>query len=393
MHSHDDAPALDVPFGMRRLVIGFLVIGAIATIIGGIVLWAGPHTPPKNTQYAAPGVTFPSGEVTSTTLNCPDGPTCGQLLIKVTSGSDQGTRVAISVPRDVIAGGVRAGDKVELVRLPAIAGMPADFQLFGVNRHLPLGVLALVFVGVVLLVARLRGLLAIVGLGISGLVVVELMLPTLLAGRSPVLVACVGAAAILYPVLYLAHGVSMRTSTALVGTIVGAAITIVTGWFAADAGRLSGVGDETGALLQSQVHLDFKALLLCAIVLASLGVLNDVTITQTSAVWELRAAAPSASRAELFARGMRIGRDHIASTIYTIVFAYVGASLALILLVDLYGRPFGSLLNAENVAEEVVRTLAAAIGLVLAVPVTTAIAVVVAGKAHPHEEPHHLAPE
>jgi uncharacterized membrane protein len=113
----------------------------------------------------------------------------------------------------------------------------------------------------------------------------------------------------------------------------------------------------------------------CAIIVAGLGVLNDVTITQASAVWELRGAAPGLTRRQLFAGGMRIGRDHIASTIYTIVFAYAGTALIVLLLLQLYGLPFLDLLATEEIGQEVVRTLATSIGLVLAVPVTTAIAV------------------
>lgn len=115
--------------------------------------------------------------------------------------------------------------------------------------------------------------------------------------------------------------------------------------------------------------------------MAGLGVLNDVTITQSSAVWEARAAAPSMGRRALFQSGMRIGRDHIASTIYTIVFAYAGAALPVLLLLFLYERPVLEMLQTESLSEEIVRTLASAIGLVLAVPVTTAIAALTVGAA------------
>ena len=121
-------------------------------------------------------------------------------------------------------------------------------------------------------------------------------------------------------------------------------------------------------------------------IVAGLGVLNDVTITQSSAVWELRDAAPQMSRARIFASGMRIGRDHIASTIYTIVFAYAGTALAALLLISLYDRPLLDVLSDEIIAEEIIRTLASAIGLVLAVPVTTAIAAATVASAAPDPE-------
>jgi len=122
-------------------------------------------------------------------------------------------------------------------------------------------------------------------------------------------------------------------------------------------------------------QVDFQGLLTCAIIVAGLGVLNDVTITQSSSVWELRAVAPGLSRRQLYSRAMRIGRDHIASTIYTIVFAYVGASLSVVLLLYVYDQPMLSLLSLEDIATEIIRTLCSGIGLVLAVPLTTAIAV------------------
>ena len=120
--------------------------------------------------------------------------------------------------------------------------------------------------------------------------------------------------------------------------------------------------------------LDFQALLVAAVVVAGLGVLNDVTITQASAVWELRGAAPTMTRRSLFASAMRIGRDHIASTIYTIVFAYAGTALLLLLVVSLYDRPLLDLAGTDEIATEIVRSLTSSIGLVLAVPLTTVIA-------------------
>ncbi|RHA44120.1 YibE/F family protein, partial [Cellulomonas rhizosphaerae] len=132
-----------------------------------------------------------------------------------------------------------------------------------------------------------------------------------------------------------------------------------------------------------------RAVLLCGMVLAGLGVLNDVTITQASAVWELNAASPDASRRQLFSRGMRIGRDHIASTVYTIVFAYVGATLPLVLLVSISDRAILDALQNGELAEEVARTLVGSIGLVLAIPLTTAIAALV---VHSAPAPAELAP-
>ena len=147
--------------------------------------------------------------------------------------------------------------------------------------------------------------------------------------------------------------------------------------------RLSGISsEETLALTNLLGDLDFPDILTCGLVIAGLGVLNDVTITQASSVWEVRAAGPHLSRGQLFASGMRIGRDHIASTIYTIVFAYAGAALSLLLLLSLYEQPLNLLLSTEQFSEEIIRTLGSGIGLVLSVPLTTGVAALtVAGAA------------
>jgi len=256
--------------------------------------------------------------------------------------------------------------------------------MIGIDRTGPLGWFALAFVLVVAVVARWRGLLALVGLAFAGLVIARFMLPALLTGESGIAVALVTGSAIMFVVLYLAHGVSIRTSTALAGTLGGIFLTGVLAAVAVDTSHLSGVGDEDGELLSGYVGgLDFPSLLVGAIIIAGLGVLNDVTITQSSAVWELRAVAPELSRMEIFARAMRIGRDHIASTIYTIVFAYAGAALSVLLLLFLYERPLLDLLGTEDIGTEVARTLCSAIGLVLAVPLTTAIAAATVSRARP----------
>lgn len=179
----------------------------------------------------------------------------------------------------------------------------------------------------------------------------------------------------MFVALYLAHGISFRTSSALLGTLCGIMITAGIAHYGVSASRLSGFGDDSAIALASMTsHLNFRGVLTCAIIIAGLGVLNDVTITQTSSVWELREAAPHFSRSEIFARAMRIGRDHIASTIYTIVFAYAGAAMSVLILLYLYAQPLSVMLAGEDIVIEIVRTICSGIGLILAVPITTAIA-------------------
>jgi uncharacterized membrane protein len=188
-----------------------------------------------------------------------------------------------------------------------------------------------------------------------------------------VLVSLVGSSAIMFVVLYLAHGFSARTTTALVGTLFGLSLVAVLGAVAVETARLTGLtSEETTTLLQYDPTLDFSGLVLAGIVVAGLGVLNDVTITQASAIWQLNEVDQDMSWRDLYRRGMAVGRDHIASTVYTIVFAYAGAALPLLLLFELYSQPWTVVLTSSAMAEEVIRTLVGAIALVLAVPVTTA---------------------
>ncbi|MCW2753964.1 MAG: YibE/F family protein [Marmoricola sp.] len=398
-HAHRDSPSsVEVGRGPLTVLIGFLAVVAVATIVAVVVLWPDSGTVDKlrsEAQYAAPGVTFQKARVTGVQKPCPQTPsggqtgsgsqsratpTCGMITTVVADGPDAGRTEVVGVPPAVAQSGLSSGDTVRLMRVPGAAGGAASYSFDDVVRIQPLLILALFFVLIVALVARLRGILALVSLGFGGLVLLKFMLPALLSGSSGVGVSLAGSAAIMFVVLYLAHGLSVRTSAALAGTLVGVGITAGIGQLAIHGANLSGFSDESSALLSAFAgSISFQGLFTCALVVAGLGVLNDVTITQASAVWELREAGTDLTRRELFASAMRIGRDHIASTIYTIVFAYAGSALAVLLLLTLYNRPIFELLSTEAISEEVVRTLASAIGLVLAVPITTAIAVLTVG--------------
>jgi uncharacterized membrane protein len=401
-HSHGGDGDTEVEVGARARLVLILVLavaGAL-TLFGLARYWPDEARTAESvtaTEFAAPGVTFPIATVTRVLPVCPgnagevgatpapgqpgevveEGTTCGALTVKLDEAPAAGSTqtLSVSVPPAITESGLTAGDQVQLMRVPAQEGAPEAYSFLQVQRGSPLLVFAVLFVVVVAVVARARGLLALVGLGFGGFILVAFMLPALLEGRSGLVVAAVGSSAIMFVVLYLAHGLSIRTSTALAGTLFGVAITAVLGIAGVGVARLSGVANDEAATLASFVqHMSPRELLTAAIIVAGLGVLNDVTITQSSAVWELRAAAPHLGRMELFRSGMRIGRDHIASTIYTIVFAYAGAALPVLMLLFLYERPVLELLQTESLAEEIVRTLASAIGLVLAVPATTAIA-------------------
>ncbi len=270
---------------------------------------------------------------------------------------------------------IEVGDQVRALQVPSGEIIFADFV-----RGPPMLLLFIVFVVLVIAVAWWRGAGALLGLALAFGIILFYTVPALFAGGNPLVIGLVTGSGALFMLLYIAHGPNARTTTAYLGTLAGLSVTAVLAWWAVSASKLTGLWSEEG------VHLEFwyrevslTGLVLCGIILAGLGVLNDVTITQASAVWELRSARPDISRWELFARGMRIGRDHIASTVYTIAFAYVGAALPTIMVVSMYDASAGQVLTTTDIAEEVVRTLVGSIGLVLAVPLTTAIGALVVG--------------
>lgn len=229
-----------------------------------------------------------------------------------------------------------------------------------------------------LIVARGKGLAAVLGLGVSLAVVAAFMLPALMAGKSPIMVVIIGAVSMMFTSIYLAHGISIRTTTAILGTLGGLLITGVVAWISIDSINLTGTYGEESVGLYSQLgYLRMDQILLCGMILAGLGALNDVTITQVSTVG-ITCCQPSARRRKIFRQAMIIGRDHIASTVYTLAFAYVGSALPLLMSATLVDRGFVDFLMIGQVTEEIVRTLVASVGLVLAIPMTTAIATIFA---------------
>ena len=362
-----------------------LVPVGLATIVGLVVLWPGDE--PTRAEQAAelflpPGTTYPEGRVSAVEpFDCsiPGGEgqvaqqlTCANVVVEVLEGDGAGEFQLVELPPEVYAGGIEVGDVLVLTRDPG-AQDGSGYAFYDYDRDVPVVVLTLTFAVVTVAVARLRGFAALIGLAFAFFVMLQFLLPGLLGDSSPTLVSLVGSAAIMFVVLYLAHGFSARTTTALVGTLFGLALVAVLGAVAVSAARLTGLTSEETVQLQTfDPTLDFSGLVLAGITVAGLGVLNDVTITQASAIWQLHEVDQGMTWRDLYRRGMAVGRDHIASTVYTIVFAYAGASLPLLMLFELSGRSWWTTLTSAALAEEVIRTLVGSIALVLAVPVTTA---------------------
>lgn len=424
-HGLDAGPGADDALtragGSRRRVVvaltAILVPVTLLLVAAMVALWpSGSH---RELSLADPygtasGVTLFAGTVTAVeprdcgpqagTLQTPGGAVVGadaaarlQCVDAIVDPDGGGTDAArVPVPPEVGASmDVAVGDRVkalDLTMLPGgtadAGGGGADYVFVDFERTVPVVALALLYALVVVLVARWRGLRAILGLGLAFAVLFWFMVPALLEGGPPLWVGLVGCSLIMVVVLYFAHGFSLRTTTALLGTLIGLVLTAVLAAWGTDAAALTGMGGEYSYVLASVApEVRLSGIVLCGLLVAGLGVLNDVTITQSSAVWELQAANPRVTARELFAAGMRIGRDHIASTVYTIAFAYAGAALPLLIVVSLYDRSLADTLLSAELVEEVVRILVGSIGLVLAIPVTTGIAVAVARAVQPAPNP------
>ncbi len=354
----------------------------LATVVGLVVLWPDGDAVTRPTSFGPPAQLVDGTVVSDRVVPCESSPfgadsRCRVATVRLTEGPEKGETTDLELFEGPGQPRVRDGDEVVLGR--AVDRVGVDYYFSDFQRRSPLLWLGLVFAVAVIAVGRLRGLAALVGLGLSFVLLIAFVLPAMLEGRSPLLVAIVGSSAIMFLLMYLAHGLNPKTTTALVGTLASLALTGILAAVFVEVGRVAEVTSEETAYLQinaSQVSLE--GILLAGIIIGSLGVLNDVTVTQASAVWALRESDPTATAVDLYRRAMRIGRDHIASTVDTLVLAYAGASLPLLLLFTLASRPIGDVVTGGLVAQEIVRTLVGGIGLVASVPITTGLAALVA---------------
>ncbi|MFZ0625168.1 MAG: YibE/F family protein [Acidimicrobiia bacterium] len=249
-----------------------------------------------------------------------------------------------------------------------------SFNFYDRDRRVLLVGVTLLFALAVVGLGRIRGLAALAGLALSILVLLGFIVPAIVAGKDAVLVALVGGSAIALIALYLAHGYTPLTHVSAIGAFGALALTAGLAWLVLELARFTGLASEESFYLLSLPSIDLSGLLLAGIVLGAIGALDDVTVTQASAVWELQQANPEMGSRRLFESGLRIGRDHIASTVNTLLLAYAGAAMPLVILFSLSALPIGVVASSEVVAVEIVRTLVGSIGLVAAVPITTWLA-------------------
>lgn len=316
--------------------------------------------------------------------------TCNTVEFAV-GGSESDIRVQ-EFPDEVGQPRFGVGDRVFL-SVSEFDDGTIDYQYADRDRTSLLWVLVGGFVVVVVLLGRWRGVAALAGLAISLGILIAFILPAIIEGQDAVIVALVGGGAIALVSLYLAHGFTPLTHASAFGAFAALVITTALAWISVSAANFSGLGSEEAFYLLAIPDLDLSGLLLAGIVLGAIGALDDVTVTQASAVWELRVANPSLTHDELYSSGIRVGRDHIVSTVNTLLLAYAGASLPLLILFTLSAQSFGVIASSEIVATEIVRTLVGSAGLISAVPITTWISARLAsntpvgdGKTHEHLE-------
>jgi uncharacterized membrane protein len=349
-----------------RIVLAGVAVAAVATIVAVIALW--PTGEGRRTAIAnADQIGLVSDRLAATVESVSEGPcsysieenpqACRTITLIVDDGPEAGAIVAlpeINIEFDRSVPDLSPGDRVVLGYEES-----TNFYFFvDRDRRASLVWLTGLFTLVVIGLGRFRGLLALVSMAITLVLLVSFVAPSVLDGNDPLLVAVVAASAIAFVGLYLTHGFTPTTTVALAGTLAALALTLGLSWVFFELARFTGLATEEALILPFIAeNLDLSALLLGGAVIGALGALDDVTVTQVSTVAELRRRSPDLPTAELVSSGIRVGRDHIASTVNTLLLAYAGASMPLLLLFAVSDQSLVMVANSELIAVEIVRTL------------------------------------
>lgn len=382
------------PSKVARALSLLVLLLVAATATGVILLWPEDREIPRPPELGAAPNTEKAEVVGVRAVPCGPGvgrDDCLEVSAELRSGPDEGDEVTFTFA--AAEGDFDVGDDVRVFKnapLEAPPGAPTEgievepYAFSDFERRTPMLGLVVMFVALVLVTGRWQGFRALLGLCGSLAVIVFFIVPAILDGRSPTAVAFVGALAIMLITLPLAHGIGPKTMAASLGTAASLSLTLLLAHVFIDLVHLSGVSsDEAVYLRATQGDLSLRGLLLAGMVIAALGVLDDLTVSQSSTVMALRRANPSMGFGRLFRSAVAVGHDHIAATVNTLVLAYAGASLPVLLIFSLADTPFADAINLEAVAEAVVATLVGSIGLIAAVPITTALAALLASSVEP----------
>ena len=362
---------------------------AVATVAGLVLLWPG-----EVESQVAQGISVESEPAKVESVRekvCAGFATqdCQLVTARIEEGAEEGKRVRIQLGGGGLDPDVDPGDTIRVSKAPepppgteAVAG--TGYTLYDFERRGPMLILAAVFALVVLVFAGWRGALSLAGLGLSLVLVLVFVVPAILDGKPPLLVAVVGSMAVALITIPLAHGWGPKSLAALLGTAASLVLTALLAVLFTELTHLTGLASEEAIFLQiGNADVSLQGLLLAGMVVGALGVLDDVTISQASTVLALRRANPGLGLRHLFALALDVGRDHVSATVNTLVLAYVGASLPILLLFSAADLGVSEALNLEVVAKEIVATLVGSIGLIAAVPITTGLAALLALSVEP----------
>jgi uncharacterized membrane protein len=373
--------------GAGRAFAGIAIAIAIATVVGVAALWPGEVDTQLSDGLTASSERAKVTRVSYAACPPPQAGTCGQAEIRLETGPDEGSTSTLTLGGTLLEPQLEAGDQIRVAPSAPVPGeLPPElreqagdasttYTFSDFERRTPMLWLAIAFAVLVIAFGRLRGALSLLGLGASLAVILIFIVPAILEGEAPLAVAIFGSLAVMLLTIALAHGLGAKSLAAIVGTTASLLLVALLAEVFTDLTHLTGLASEEPALLQlGGVEVSFEGLLLAGMVIGALGVLDDVTVSQASTVMALRAANPSLRFRELYGRALDVGRDHVSATVNTLVLAYVGASLPVLLIFSSGDLGFVDAVNVELVAQEVVAALVGSIGLIAAVPVTTALA-------------------
>jgi len=366
---------------VEGLVLAVAVL-AVATLVGIVILW--PHGKLGRSSQFGPIRTVAAVAERVEAVPCALSAShiCRVAHVRILDGPEKGRRTVLTTVAAVGSLDVSQGDRIRVYKntVPAGAAPPStDYSFADFDRRGAMLWLGLGFVVLLLATGRVHGLRALVGLVASLVIVIKFVVPAILDGSSPFAVAVVGAFAVMLVMMPLSYGLGAKALAAWLGTAVSLMLAAGLAYAFAHIAHLSGAAsDESVYLGASQSRLSLQGLLVAGMVIGALGVLVDLTVSQSSTVIALRRVNPSLGFGGLFRGALEVGHDHIAATVATLVFAYAGAALPVLLIFSVGGTSFADAFNGEAVADEVIAALVGSIGLIASMPITTALAALLA---------------
>jgi uncharacterized membrane protein len=376
-----------------RIVAGLLAALFVTVGVGLLVLWPGTDRAQVGPVAASEIVGAKVDVVTAEGCEQFTGRGCQLARVTITSGSDAGRESYLALPSTEFAPALRPGDRIRVARNAPLDGaapalddprqQPLAFVDFERGRSLLL--LVLVFALLVVALAGWQGVRSLVAVGVSLVVVIGWMVPSILSGHPPLAAAAVGGLAVMLGTTVLTHGLGLKTAAAMLGAAATVVLVVGLGAVAVDLANITGLSsDEAGVLgARAQSEISIQGLVLAGIVVGALGVLDDLTVSQASTVLALRRASPAMPAGRLFREAMVVGRDHLGATVNTLVLAYAGASLPVLLVLAGQGTRFLDAIEFEQVAGVIVATVVGSTGLLAAVPLTTGLAAALAVRTQP----------